>query len=168
MKFKILCFFLLLLGSLEANSTEKDLNLATLKRAYKWILHTSEEKPSLEDTTIVDLQAKEKVWDAYENLIKKSIQLVKMYPKKIKAKMSELFKRDNRDILPILAFYMYTTEKKDRLLRYYDMFNTIVVPVNQEDLWVAMIPFNDAKNTKINNYSILIIDIPNNRFVAKD
>jgi hypothetical protein len=149
---------------------EKDLNLAVLKKAHAWLmLVTEEEKTTLDkpkDTH--DLSNVDNAWDNYKDVMKQSIVLIRKYPRKVIEKLPDVFTHENRDILPLIAFYMYTTERKDKTFRYYDAFNVIVAPANHDNLWVALIPFTDATGSKHTNYSILIIDLNNNRILVKD
>lgn len=151
-------------------TVEKDLNLASLKKAHHWLTECVAEETSQEEqkTETVDINNVENTWDAYKNIMRKSIALIRKYPKKIREKISSLFKKENNDILPLIAFYFYVTEKKEKTLRYYDAFNTLAMPANQENLWVILIPFTDSNNSKLNDYSVLIIDLNNGRFLAKD
>lgn len=158
-----LCIFPLKAG------TEKDLNLETLKKAHTWLLDVSQEANVFGEEIAmgVDLSNVDSVWDGYKLLMKKSIILMKKYPKKIAKNITETFCKNNADILPILTFYMYAGGRKGQSLRYYDAFNTTVRAFNP-DLWVALIPFQDPKNPTLTNYSVLILDLKNHEFITKD
>jgi hypothetical protein len=160
---------LLFLTSLSAK-VEKDLNLAVLKKAHHWLVLVAEEENSSNDKLkeCTDLTNVENTWDTYKDLMKQSVVLIRKYPRKVVEKLSELLTVENKDILPLVAFYMYTTERKDKTFRYYDAFKVVVVPANQENLWVALIPFTDTAGSKQSNYSVLIMDLNNNRILVKD
>lgn len=149
---------------------EKDLNFAVLKKAYHWLALTAEEEKTLIDKSkeCTDITNVENAWDTYKDVMKHSIVLIRKYPRKITDKLSELLTHENKDILPLIAFYIYTTERKDKTFRYYDAFNVSIVPANHENLWVALIPFADTPGSKQNNYSVLIMDLNNNRILVKD
>lgn len=164
-----LCLLLLFLTPLSAK-VEKDLNLAALKKAHHWLTSVAEEEKNTSDKSreCSDLTNVENTWDNYKDLMKQSIVLIRKYPRKICDKLSELLTHENKDILPLVAFYIYATERKDKTFRYYDAFNVIVAPVNQENLWIALIPFSDGVGSKHHNYSVLILDLNNNSILAKD
>lgn len=164
-----LSLLLLFLTPLSAK-IEKDLNLAVLKKAYNWLALVAEEKKTVADKSkeCTDITNVESAWDAYKDLMKHSIVLIRKYPRKVADKLSELLTHENKDILPLVAFYIYTTERKDKMFRYYDAFNVIVAPANQDNLWVALIPFSDTAGSKQTNYSVLIMDLNNNRILVKD
>ena len=164
-----LSLLLLFLTPLSAK-IEKDLNLAVLKKAYHWLAVIAEEEKTVMDKSkeCNDITNVENAWDSYKDLMKHSIVLIRKYPRKVADKLSELLTQENKDILPLVAFYIYTTERKDKTFRYYDAFNVIVAPANQENLWVALIPFADASGSKQTNYSVLIMDLNNNRILVKD
>ncbi|GEM_PF-2107965 len=152
-------------------AVEKDLNLAILKKAHHWLTLVSEEE---EKTTpdkancLHDISNARSAWDNYKTVMKQSIVLIRKYPRKVTEKLSDVFTHENRDILPLIAFYIYSTERKDKTFRYYDAFNVTVVPLNQDNLWVALIPFSDSTGSKQINYSVLIMDLKNNRILVKD
>ena len=164
-----LCLLLLFLTPLSAK-IEKDLNLAVLKKAHHWLsLITEEGKPVTDKPKECnDLTNVENAWDSYKDLMKQSVVLIRKYPRKVADKLSGLFTHEHKDILPLIAFYIYSTERKDKTFRYYDAFNVIVAPANQENLWIALIPFADTPGSKQNNYSVLIMDLNNNRILIKD
>ena len=168
MKFTLFAVFLCL-TPLHA-MLEKDLNLAVLKKAYHWLLKVSEEEKLCGDkpNDKQNLINVDSAWDNYKDVMKHSITLIRKYPKKINDKLSDLFTHDNRDILPLIAFYVYSTERKDKTFRYYDAFNVSVIPANQDNLWVALIPYTDTTGTKQTNYSVLLMDLNNHRLFVKD
>lgn len=149
---------------------EKDLNLAVLKKAHHWLtLVTEEEKTTAKyPKDLHDISNVNNAWDNYKDVMRQSIVLIRKYPRKVIEKLSDVFTHENRDILPLIAFYIYTTERKDKTFRYYDAFNVTIAPVNQDNLWVALIPFADSTGSKQINYSVLIIDLNNNRILVKD
>lgn len=149
-------------------SIEKDLNLSTLKKAYYWLLEASEEPISEEPKSNPDLNNLDNLWDSYKDFMKRSIVLIRKYPKKINEKLSDLLNKTNQDIFPLISFYLYSVERKDKTLRYYDAFNVKVVPMNHDNVWLASIPFTDTANPSYKNYSILIIDFNNHRILTKD
>ncbi len=165
-----LSFLLLLFLTPVSAKIEKDLNLAVLKKAHNWLVLVAEEEKTITDKSkeCNDITNVENAWDSYKDLMKQSIVLIRKYPRKVADKLSELLPHENKDILPLIAFYIYTTERKDKTFRYYDAFNVIVAPVNQENLWIALIPFADTPGAKQNNYSVLIMDLNNNRILVKD
>lgn len=163
--FLCLCFFL----TISYGSIQKDLNFTALKKAQVWLLksiESSDETSSSENIT--DLTNKDHVWDVYLSIIKLSFSLVKKYPQKIQEHLPELFNHENKDILPLIIFYLYASRKKAKILQYYDMFNTMVTPVNQNNLWIALIPFNETSSSKNINYATIILDMQNNRLLFKD
>jgi hypothetical protein len=163
----IICLLLLL--NLSEAAIEKDLNLAALKKAYTWLISASEEETAIDpNKSAVDLSNVESVWNAYKEIMKQSIVLIRKYPKKIQDKLPTLLNHENKDILPLIAFYLYAVERQDKTLRYYDAFNVMITPVNQDNLWVAVLPFTDSKNPKFNNYSVLILDMKHQRLLTKD
>ncbi len=166
---RILCLLFLLCSPLNA-AVEKDLNLAALKKAYAWLLTVSEEAaPSTEPLTeSLDLSNNERVWDAYNDIMKRSLVLVRKYPKKVNEQLSLLFTQDNKDILPLVAFYIYSAERTIKSFYYYDPFNTLITPANQENLWVALIPYDDPARPKVTNYSVLIMDLNHKKTFTKD
>lgn len=163
-----LCMLLLCVFPLHAK-LEKDLNLAVLKKAHQWLMLVTEEETIPDKSNDYhDLSNVENVWDNYKDVMKQSIVLIRKYPKKVTEKLSDLFTHENRDILPLIAFYIYATERKDKTFRFYDAFNVNVAPANQDNLWIALIPFTDSTGSKHNNYSVLIIDLNNHRILVKD
>jgi hypothetical protein len=169
MKF-VICLMLLFLTPLSAK-IEKDLNLAVLKKAHHWLALVAAEEHAQQPDKLkesADLTNVENAWDNYKDLMRQSIVLIRKYPRKVTEKLSELLTLENKDILPMIAFYIYTTERKDKTFRCYDAFNVTVVPANQENLWVALIPFAGADGSKHTNYSVLIMDLNNNRILVKD
>lgn len=165
----ILCVLLVCLSSSHA-SLEKDLNLSALKKAHQWLLLATEEEKTSTDKNkeTHDLSNLDNAWDNYKDIMKQSIVLVKKYPRKVAEKLADVFTHNNRDILPLIAFYIYTAERKDKTFRYYDAFNVLVAPANQDNLWIALIPFSDSTGVKQSNYSVLIMDLNSNRLLVKD
>jgi hypothetical protein len=159
-----------LIASSPRAAVEKDLNLAALKKAYHWLCQATEEENSDTHTLneTVDLSNVEHLWDLYKDIMKKSVVLIRKYPKKVSDKLEALFTHENKDILPLITFYLYSVEKKDKTLRYYDAFKVTVSPANQENLWVALIPYTDPSAPKHSNYSILVMDLVNHRVISKD
>lgn len=165
---RFILYLLLILLIPSHGAVEKDLNLSALKKAYSWLLEVSEEPLSVEQKTTPDLTNIENLWDSYKDLMKRSIVLIRKYPKKVHEKLSTLLNHANQDIFPLIAFYLYSVERQDKTLRYYDAFNVTVAPMNPDNLWIAAIPFKDSENSTHSNYSILIIDFNNNRVLTKD
>jgi hypothetical protein len=161
---------LLLLASSPRAAVEKDLNLAVLKKAYYWLCQTTEEENANNQPVneTVDLSNVEQLWDQYKDIMRNSVVLIRKYPKKVLDKLDTLFTHENKDILPLITFYLYSVEKKDKTIRYYDAFKVIVAPANQENLWVALIPYTDSSSPKHSNYSILIMDLVSHRLISKD
>lgn len=164
--FLCLCFFL---TTATHGSIQKDLNFTALKKAQTWLLtqiESSEETASSE--SITDLTNKDHVWDVYLSIMKTSSSLVKRHSQKIQEHLSELFNHENKDILPLIIFYIYSSRKKAKTLQYYDVFNIMLAPVNQNNLWIALIPFNETPSSKNTNYATVILDMQNNRLLFKD
>lgn len=160
---------ILLIASSPRAAVEKDLNLAVLKKAYHWLCTTTEEgSENIPAYEPADLSNVEHLWDLYKDIMKNSVVLIRKYPKKVIDKLESLFTHDNKDILPLITFYLYSVEKKDKTLRYYDAFKVTVSPANQENLWVALIPYTDPSAPKHANYSVLIMDLVNHRLITKD
>lgn len=176
---RILCLIIMILNvSAVSAAMEKDLNLGRLKKAHHWLVKACEDESLLEaDETptegkLTGLSNIENVWDVYKSFMKRSIVIVRKYPRKVSEKLSTLFNQENSDILPLVAFYLYSAEKsgekKDKTLRYYDAFNTHVVPANQDNVWVGLIPFTDNAHPTVNDYSVIILDVNNQRILIKD
>jgi hypothetical protein len=165
---RFIVYLLLVLFIPSYGAVEKDLNLSALKKAYSWLVNVSEETPSVEPKTVSDLNNIDNLWDSYKDLMKRSIVLIRKYPKKIFEKLPTLLDQSNQDIFPLIAFYLYSIERQDKTLRYYDAFNVTVTPMNHDNLWIAAIPFKDSENSTYSNYSILIIDFNNRRILTKD
>lgn len=161
---------LLILVSTPYARAEKDLNLAALKKAYHWLCQATEEENLAAETLkdSVDLSNVDRLWDLYKDLMKQSIVLIRKYPKKVSDKLETLFTHDNKDILPLITFYLYSVERKNKTLRYYEAFKVTILPLNQENLWVALIPYTDPSAPKYLNYSVLIMDLNSHRLISKD
>lgn len=151
-------------------AVEKDLNLTVLKKAYHWLCQATEEEGANKSTLNepADLSNADHLWDLYKDIMKNSVVLIRKYPKKVWDKLDSLFTHENKDILPLITFYLYSAERKDKTLRYYEAFQVTVSPANQENLWVALIPYPDPSSPKHLNYSVLIMDLANHRLIPKD
>ncbi|MCP5322932.1 MAG: hypothetical protein H6492_02885 [Candidatus Paracaedibacteraceae bacterium] len=149
---------------------QKDLNFTALKKAQSWLLNSIETSNEILDSSenITDLTNTDHVWNVYLSIIKSSLSIVKKHPQKIQDHLHELFNHKNKDILPLIIFYLYASKKKGKTLQYYDIFNIEVAPVNQNNLWIVLIPFNEISSSKKINFTAIILDMQNNQIFFKD